>query len=292
MIIILNFICIILMLIIFLILYDLKRIIEELNYINKNDSNGEITTNTNLSIIRNLTQKINFNLHELHSLKEQQETQNKQFNQMLTNITHDIKTPLTVSMGYVQLLIQKKPQDKDLIKIQNNLNSVNYYLHYLMDFNLLREKSANLVISEFILSDTLKKELFNYYDQLNEKNIKVQINITPNISVESDELLFKRVFQNLIGNILKYAVNEMKVTLNKVDDNIQIIFENQTFEKIADSKKLINRFYTADISRNNQSIGLGLSIVQSLVTTLGGKMIFNNNNNDFTIKLIFKHILS
>ncbi|HIY93985.1 sensor histidine kinase [Companilactobacillus sp. HBUAS56275] len=292
MIIFLAVICFILILILSLILHDIKRITKDLAYINKNDSNGEVTTGTSLPIIKKLAQACNFNLKETHQLKETQAIQNRQFNQMLTNLTHDIKTPLTVSIGYVQLLTQQSSgkNQRDLIRVQDNLDSVNYYLHYLMDFNLIREKSKNLNVTQFNLSDTLQKELFNYYDQLTAKQIKAQIQLDQKIIVNSDEMMFKRIFQNLIGNILKYASNDMAVTLKNENSIVQISFENQTDENIQDSNQLLNRFYTADNSRTNHSVGLGLSIVQSLVTTLGGRINLETNHNKFKVNLIFKHL--
>lgn len=292
MIIFLTVICFILVLILGLILNDIKRITKDLEYINRNDTNGEVTTGTSLPIIKKLALACNFNLNETHQLKETQAIQNRQFNQMLTNLTHDIKTPLTVSIGYVQLLTQQSTgkNQRDLVRVQDNLDSVNYYLHYLMDFNLIREKSKNLSVIQFNLSDTLQKELFNYYDQLTAKRINAQIKIAPKIIVNSDEMMFKRIFQNLIGNILKYASNDMAVTL-KIEDNIvQLSFENQTNENIDDSNQLLNRFYTADNSRTNHSVGLGLSIVQSLVTTLGGRVNLETDQNKFKVILTFKHL--
>lgn len=284
--------CLILISILGLILHDISRITKDLNYINENDTNGKVTTSTTLLVIKKLAQACNFNLEKKQQLKENQEIQNKQFNQMLTNLTHDIKTPLTVSIGYVQLLNQNSTgkNQQDLTRVQDNLNSVNYYLHYLMDFNLIREKSKNLNITQFNLSDVLQRELFNYYDQLNAKKINAQIEIAPKIIVNSDEMLFKRIFQNLLGNILKYATTDMRVMLNNDGGIIKLSFENQTAEKINDGTQLLNRFYTADNSRTNRSIGLGLSIVQSLVTTLGGKIKLETNHNKFVVKLTFKHL--
>lgn len=275
-----------------LICHDITRITKDLNYINSNHTNGQVTTSTSFPIIKRLTRACNFNLQVTHKSQQDQEIQNRQFNQMLANLTHDIKTPLTVSMGYVQLLLQKNSiqQRQDLLRIQNNLTSVNYYLQYLMDFNLIQEKSQNLKLTQFNLSEALQTELFDYYDELNNKNISAKINIDSNIIINSDEIMFKRIFQNLLGNILKYAYSEMTVTLKNNDGVIKITFLNLTKERIKNANQLLNRFYTADDSRNNHSIGLGLSIVQSLVTTLGGKINLSVENNQFTIQLIFKHL--
>ncbi|KRO00573.1 sensor histidine kinase [Companilactobacillus kimchiensis] len=288
----LTIISLFILVILLLIVHDIIRITKDLNYINQNDTNGEVTTSTSFPIIKRLAWACNFNLNKMHLLKERQETQNKQFNRMLTNLTHDIKTPLTVSMGYVQLLNQTSTgkQRQDLQRVQNNLDSVNYYLHYLMDFNLIQEKDKNLNLKKFNLSDVLQEELFNYYDQLTNKKIHVKMSIDPKVFVISDEMMFRRIFQNLIGNVIKYATAEMTVELTKTNKIIIITFENITYEKISNSALLLNRFYTADDSRANQSVGLGLSIVQSLVTTLGGRVKLQTDNNKFKIQLVFKHL--
>jgi len=290
--IILSVICLLLTLILILVIHDISRITKDLDYINQNDTNGNVTTSTSFFIVKNLSQTINSTLKKKYQLQEKQESQNKQFNKMLTNLTHDIKTPLTVSMGYVQLLAKKNTYEnqQELLRVNENLKSVNYYLHYLMDFNLLQEKSKNLKFTKFNLSDTLQKELFTYYDQLTSNRIHAQIDITPKVIVKSDEMMFIRIFQNLIGNILKYSTNSMAVSLSSNDKVIQITFQNQTNEDLHDSDQLLNRFYTADISRNNQSVGLGLSIVQSLVTALGGKAKLNTDTNSFQITLTFKNL--
>src|SRR5699024_2642312 len=117
-----------------------------------------------------------------------------------------------------------------------------------MDFNLIQEKSKKLNPRQFYLSDILQNELFNYYDQLSAHLIKAHIQIEPNIIVKSDEMMFRRIFQNLIGNILKYASDDMTVSLFKSNQVIQIFFQNQTNEYLTDSNQLLNRFYTADSS--------------------------------------------
>ncbi|MCT3035087.1 sensor histidine kinase [Pediococcus parvulus] len=272
-------------------LTDLHRINSDLQYISQPETNAGVTSNTKFLIIQQLTTTMNDVLNQTRQLQRTQYQKEHQIQQMLLNLTHDIKTPLTVAAGYVQL-IQHQPSTatpQTLARVAHNLSSVNYYLHYLMDFNLLQEKSTNVVFKPINLSHFLETELFNFFDDLNEKHLTLTPMITPNITINTDEVLMRRIIQNLVGNWLKYATDSVSITLKPRDhDHILLEFKNATQSPQIDVSQLTNRFYTTDTARTTQSIGLGLSIVQSLVTSLGGKMVLQSDNDIFTVNLIFR----
>lgn len=274
-----------------LLLIDLRRISADLQYINQHETNASVTSNTRFSAIQQLTTALNAVLNKTRLLQKNQYQKEHQIQQMLLNLTHDIKTPLTVAIGYVQL-IQHQPSiatPQTLTRIAHNLSSVNYYLHYLMDFNLLQEKSANVAFKPINLSHFLEIELFNFFDDLNEKHLTLTPMITPNISINTDEVLMRRIIQNLVGNWLKYATDSVSITLKPRDnDHILLEFKNTTRLPKIDVNQLTNRFYTTDTARTTQSFGLGLSIVQSLITSIGGKMSIQSANNIFTVNLVLR----
>ena len=198
-----------------LLIVDLKRISDDLDFINHADTNALVTTGSNIGLIRTLAARINAVLNKTRRLQITQAEQNKQVRQMLTNLTHDIKTPLTVARGYAQLLKEGSADQEQLSKILNNLQSVDRYLHYLMDFNLIQEKSVNLDLAKVNLSALVQQELFNAFDSLTA------------------------------------------------------------------------RFQTDDQSRTKiRSTGLGLSIVDSLVDSLGGSMRLESANGIFLAHLL------
>jgi len=270
---------------------DLHRINTDLQYINQHATNAGITSNTRLPVIQQLATALNDILNKTRQLQSAQYKKEHQIQQMLLNLTHDIKTPLTVATGYIQLIQRQlsTATPQNLTRIAHNLSSVNYYLHYLMDFNLLQEKSANIVSKPLNLSHFLEIELFNFFDDLNEKQLTLTPMITPNLIVNTDEVLLRRIIQNLVGNWLKYATDSVSVTLKPKDNShILLAFENTTQLSKIDVNQLTNRFYTTDTARTTQSVGLGLSIVQSLVTSLDGKMTLQSEDNIFTVNLIFR----
>ena len=284
-------ICLVLFALLLLVITDVHRISRDLDYINPHNTNAGITSNTNLPLIRKLSAGINQNLNTMHQLQIEQVEQEKKIHQMLMDLTHDIKTPLTVATGYVQLLDRQPEADPkpSLARIANNLRSVNYYLHYLMDFNLIQEKTRSLNHQSVNVSELLKNELFDYYDQLTASGLKVTPAITDQLMLETDETLMRRIIQNLIGNWLKYAKSQAKLSFARQDNHhLVMTFSNDTAQPVSHVDQLVDRFYTTDAARTTQSVGLGLSIVQSLTTTLGGKMKLEAHDDSFTVKLTFR----
>ena len=271
-----------------LLIVDLKRISDDLDFINHADTNALVTTGSNIGLIRTLAARINAVLNKTRRLQITQAEQNKQVRQMLTNLTHDIKTPLTVARGYAQLLKEGSADQEQLSKILNNLQSVDHYLHYLMDFNLLQEKSVNLDLARMNLSDLVQQELFNAFDSLTARSVTVEPRIQAGVEITTDQTMMSRVIQNLIGNWLKYAQDSAWVDLHQDEDGrIHLDFGNETKGGTVDVDRLMERFQTEDQSRTKiRSTGLGLSIVDSLVDSLGGSMRLESANGIFLVHLL------
>lgn len=271
-----------------LLIVDLKRISSDLDFINHADSNALVTTGANIGLIRTLANRINAILNKNKRLQITQAEQNKQVRQMLTNLTHDIKTPLTVARGYAQLLKEESDDQEQLDKILNNLQSVDHYLHYLMDFNLIQEKSVSLDLSRVNLSALVQQELFNAFDSLTAQSVTVEPRIQAGVEITTDQTMMSRVIQNLIGNWLKYAEESAWVDLHQGEDGrVQLNFGNKTRDVAVDVDRLMERFQTEDQSRTKiRSTGLGLSIVDSLVDSLGGSIRLESANGIFSIHLL------
>ena len=275
-----------------MLIVDLKRISDDLDFINHADTNALVTTGSNIGLIRTLADRINAVLNKTRRLQITQAEQNKQVRQMLTNLTHDIKTPLTVARGYAQLLKEGSADQEQLGKILNNLQSVDHYLHYLMDFNLIQEKSVSLDLTRVNLSALVQQELFNAFDSLTARSVIVEPRIQNGVEISTDQTMVSRIIQNLIGNWLKYAEESAWVELNKSEDGrIHLDFGNETKGGAVDVDRLMERFQTDDQSRTEiRSTGLGLSIVDSLVDSLGGSMRLESANGIFLVHLLLSDV--
>ena len=271
---------------------DLKRISDALDFINHADTNALVTTGSNIGLIRTLADRINAVLDKTRRLQIIQAEQNKQVRQMLTDLTHDIKTPLTVARGYAQLLKEGSADQEQLGKILNNLQSVDHYLHYLMDFNLIQEKSVSLDLTRVNLSALVQQELFNAFDSLTARSVIVEPRIQNGVEISTDQTMVSRIIQNLIGNWLKYAQDSAWVDLHQDEDGrIHLDFGNETKGGAVDVDRLMERFQTDDQSRTEiRSTGLGLSIVDSLVDSLGGSMRLESANGIFLVHLLLSDV--
>ena len=271
-----------------MLIVDLKRISDDLDFINHADTNALVTTGSNIGLIRTLADRINAVLNKTRRLQITQAEQNKQVRQMLTNLTHDIKTPLTVARGYAQLLKEGSADQEQLGKILNNLQSVDHYLHYLMDFNLIQEKSVSLDLTRVNLSALVQQELFNAFDSLTARSVIVEPRIQNGVEISTDQTMVSRIIQNLIGNWLKYAQDSAWVDLHQDEDGrIHLDFGNETKGGAVDVDRLMERFQTDDQSRTEiRSTGLGLSIVDSLVDSLSGSMRLESADGIFLVHLL------
>lgn len=157
-------ICLVLFALLLLDITDVTRLSRHLHYINHTNTNAGITSNTLLPYIRKLSAGLNQNLNTNTQLQITQVTQTKKIHQMLLDHTHDIKTPLTVATGYVQLLHRQPTADPkpSLARIANNLRSVNYYHTYHMDFNHIQTKTRSLLTQSVNVSTLLKNTLLHY----------------------------------------------------------------------------------------------------------------------------------
>ncbi|BDR52682.1 two-component sensor histidine kinase [Bombiscardovia nodaiensis] len=271
---------------------DLRRMTRDLDYINRKDTNASVTASTSLCDSRRLAAAINANLDQTRRLQQQQFSQELRLRQMLTNLTHDIKTPLTVARGYVQLMGEGAQGELTTAsaKAASSLDSVDYYLRYLMDFTLMQEKGQALALSRVNLSKLLQDDLFTVFDQLSAKGVAVEPSIEPGIVLTSDETLLHRIVQNLIGNWLKYASTSAQAVLQRLQDGrIELTLSNQTKQPFVSAQELAERFSTSQpqisLSEGMESSGLGLNIVRGLVKALGGSMELATNPGQFAVSL-------
>ncbi|WP_317642461.1 HAMP domain-containing sensor histidine kinase [Bombiscardovia apis] len=275
-----------------LLIADLRRMTRDLDYINRKDTNASVTANTSLSDTRRLAAAINTNLNQAKWLQQQQFSQELRVRQMLTNLTHDIKTPLTVARGYVQLMGEGSQGELALAssKAASSLDSVDYYLRYLMDYTLVQEKSQSLALSQVDFSKLVQEDLFNVFDQLSARAVAIEPYIESGIMLTSDETLLHRIVQNLIGNWLKYASRSAQVHLRRVSNGqVELSLSNETDQPFVSAQRLLERFEASPALATNsegmESSGLGLSIVQELVATLGGSMNLEANPGRFAVHI-------
>jgi signal transduction histidine kinase len=266
---------------------SIKEISISLENILKSDTNILLTVNTSDSNIKNLANTLNTELKNLRKQKLQHENGNQELKRTITNISHDIRTPLTAISGYLDLIKENQKTDKqeEYIKIiERKTNELIILTEQLFVFSKTIDIEPNIKKEKICINELLEESIANFYTILKNKNIIPKIEITEKkIYKIVDKSTITRVFENILSNACKYSSGEFEISLNKEG---KIRFSNKASLLDATTvEKIFDRYYTVESAK--KSTGLGLSIAKQLVELNGGTITgkFENGKLIIDIKL-------
>ena len=197
----------------------------------------------------------------------------KTLDMAISNIAHDIRTPLTIASGYTQQIIKGGTQEEEkLKKIASNLQVVSKRLESLLEYRRLMEGAIQPRISDVNLSQVLTQQLFQYYDSLSEAGIALEVELEEHLHYATDPELWERLLQNMLSNVLKHGKEQARLTLTSDADTIRVELRNIVQQPIQHLDQLASRFYSENLSDTEESSGLGLYIIQNFVEILGGDL--------------------
>ena len=254
---------------------SLKEIDNKLNIILNNNTNNLITISTNNKIIKNITNNLNNNLSNLRKQKLEYLNGNKAIRNSITDISHDLRTPLTSLKGYIDLIKKEKSNNKQkeyLLIIDERVDKLIELTNKFFDYSKIIDNNINK--ESICLNDILEETIISSYSLFKKNNITPNINICSNkIYKYLDRNMLIRTIENIISNSIKYTENNININLSS---NGKISISNKTNKLDRTSiGKLFDRYYTVENAKDNS--GIGLSIAKHLVE-------FNNGN----IKAIYK----
>lgn len=288
-----NFLMIILMVFSFLLLtrlifmkVEIRNIINQLNDYNNLKSNKKIDIKLFDSDIENLAASINKHIDINIQNKAKQKQTEYGIRKSIANISHDLRTPLTSVVGYMEMIKSKKLSCEKQDEYINIALKRSYFLKELLndffELSIIESPEYNLKLEYVNLNNILCEVITSFYDNFTAKNITPKINLPDkDIIIGANKAASKRVIQNLITNMLKHAQGEVSITLKR-DDNSAVIITSNLAKNLKDKDLalLFNRFYKADNSRSNTSnTGLGLSIAKSLMDKMNGLIYAKLNKN-------------
>lgn len=282
--------------------YRKFKYIKYLNDGIKNIENGDL--NYKLDVIGNdeiaaLATSINNITNGLETALENQVKSEKMKSELLTNVSHDLKTPLTSIVNYVDIL-KNNDLDKDTMKDYINIldkksKRLKTLIEDIFEASKINSGDIELDFEKTDIKELLIQSIVELEDKIDESSLDFIIE-TPDDSVFTfiDGKKTWRVFENLIGNILKYSLSNTRVYIDMIDydDKVIIVFKNISNHKLnIKPKDLIERFRRGDVSRNTDGSGLGLSIVQSIVDLQHGEMKIDIDGDLFKATLTFDKYL-
>lgn len=218
---------------------------------------------------------------------------------MLSNISHDIKTPLTVILGYTEMIANdeslNRQQLDSLLKIVNlKAEEVIELINKFFELAKLESDDKTIDISKVNVNEICRKKVLDYYDILSSRDFEVSILIPEdNYYALANEMEMERVLDNLISNAIKYGVDGKMLGIElKADKKHVYIVVSDQGKGINEIHKehVFDRMYTMDDSRNSryQGSGLGLTITKTLIEKMGGEISLESTPYErtaFTVKL-------
>lgn len=210
--------------------------------------------------------------------------------ELITNVSHDLKTPLTSIINYVDLLKQCDITDETALSYLAVLSEKSDRLKHLIEDLVEASKASsgaiNVNLVSVSLNEFINQLMGEYGDGLAEKNLYVVVNVTDeDIILKADSNLLYRVLENLIVNVKKYAMENTRVYIStqKFDDRAKIIIKNISAAPLnMTPEELKSRFVRGDVSRSTSGNGLGLSIAENLCELMNGKLDLAIDGDLFT----------
>lgn len=260
----------------FLLKKDIRELKDSLNLIKNIDTNARLTTETFDKNICGLCNTINDILNKQKEIIINAEKSNNEFRQAITNISHDLRTPLTSAIGYVQMIQSDKTSPEKRTEyldiIEKRLKSLSGLMNNLFEYTQIMEGKTTIDIQKVNVCNVLRDVISSFWGDFTGKGFNVNLDI-PDMPVYAicDTAALKRIAENLTRNALEHGYNFFNLTVDPC--NGEIIFKNRvSAPSELDINRMFNRFYTADFSRNNGNAGLGLAIVKELIEGMNGKI--------------------
>ena len=271
---------------------QVKDICRQLAFLMKHDSNMLIHREFGLGGIGMLSDRLN-DLLELRR-KEKQYYQEKEtlIADTYTNLSHDIRTPLTSLDGYFQLMEaceNVEEQRRYLNIIHERIHSLNEMLEELFMFTKLKNESYRLELTSCCINRILKETVFSYYDEWVRREIQPDIQITEEqLYIDGNKQGLSRIIQNVIKNGLDHGEKKIRIVLKREQNQAVLRISNQVIaSEHIDIEHVFDRFYKADAARSKTSTGLGLSIAREFVRRMNGEIGAKIEENEFIVEMSF-----
>ena len=216
-------------------------------------------------------------------------------NELITNVSHDLKTPLTAIINYISLMKKEDIQPKhlkDYVQVLDKRSQrLKILIEDLFEASKIGSNNIELNLEENDINQLLTQTLVEMEDYINESKLDFIVN-TPDkeVYILADGKKTFRVFENIISNILKYSLEKTRVYIDLVesDKKVHISFKNISKHQLNfDPDEITERFTRGDLSRNTEGSGLGLAIAKGLVQAQGGELKVDIIGDLFIVNIDF-----
>lgn len=247
------------------------------------DTNTLIDISSGDRQMRKLAAAINEQLRLLRRQRQKYLNGDRELKDAVTNISHDLRTPLTAIFGYLDLL-KKEEKSEEVIRylslIENRAEAMKRLTEELFRYSVIVSTQEDLKLEDVYINAVLEEAIAGFYGALTERGITPRINLTEEKIVRRvNKEALSRVFENVLNNALKYSDGDLEITLT---DNGKITFSNTApgLDEVQVGS-LFDRFFSVEAARN--STGLGLAISKTLIEQMGGKITAEHEERKLNI---------
>ncbi len=272
----------------------LKEITEKLSEILEQDTDEQIMVFTDDKVLMELCGQMNLLLLDRQKMKADFRKQEIASKKMLSNISHDIKTPLTVILGYLEIMCLRDCEDVTLQKVEAKAKQVMELIDQFFTLTKLEAGDKKIEMVKINISELCRETVLGYYDILIQKDYAVDIIIPEQqIFAQGDMESINRILNNLLSNAIRYGSDGKYIGLFVREDfdfvYIDVVDKGKGIEKQF-AASVFERLYTMEDSRNRsiQGNGLGLTIARNLARQMGGDLLLQSQpgvRTVFTVKL-------
>lgn len=293
-----NIIIVLLLIILFIVIFylvllkrSLKKFANDLERKVSDKSNVLLTCEVGDKDLVRVIERVNSVLDDNTRIRNDYENKNESLQKMITNVSHDLRTPLTSALGYIDIILRSDLANDDkeryLKVIEERLKRLSVLVNSFFEFSKIISNDEKIVVSKVYLVNVLEKSISNYYEDFSKEDRVIQLNFDKrNIVIDSNELMLSRIFDNLIGNAFKHSTGDLIINV-RIKSQLITEFINDLIYDDLDVNQIFDEFYTVDISRTKGNTGLGLAISKEFVEELGGTIKAEKDNGKLKITITF-----
>lgn len=243
--------------------------------------------------LNELAAQINENMELQKQLRIDARKSEQRLKDSIAGVSHDLRTPLTAIIGYIQMLersgLSGEQQEKAMV-ILKKANAMRELVESFFELSVMESGQPELAEEPVSFTNIISEAVVDFIPRFEAAELKPDVDLgDKSLYMAGDTTALRRIVQNLLSNALKYTAGRVEVTLEESAGKIILTVANEVRpDTPPDMERLFERFYTADDSRNSGSAGLGLYIVKLLAEKMQGAVSASLENKTLSIYIVFQ----
>lgn len=244
--------------------------------------------------VEKIAESFNIILQEQKQLEINIRNREEKLKQSISNISHDLRTPLTAIRGYITLLENCTEEERNMYIgiLSKKSEELNNLINNFYELSIFDNDSYQIDIKAIDIAEIIMETVISNYALIKNKEIEIDNRLPyKSIEIQGEEVVCSRIIQNLVSNAIKYSTGYISIELEEFDEYVIFKIRNSVLDLTQyDLKYLFDRFYTVDKSRNRSGSGLGLFIVKVLLDKIDGEVYEVSLSDDIlSISILFRY---